>query len=292
MMVDEVLEHLAPKRGGRFLDLTVGAGGHSAAVAERLGPSGVLVGIDFDNEILAVARKRLGEGGGPSVHLFQGNYIELAGFLKEAGLTRVDGILLDLGVSSLQLEDAGRGFSFRNDGPLDMRMDQDSLMPTAAQVVNETREEDLADIFYTYGEERLSRRIARRIVEERRREPITRTGRLAEIVRRAYPGRGRRRIDPATRVFQALRIEVNDELANLRGALETAPEILEDGGRIAVIAFHSLEDRIVKEDYRSRARQGLYTLITRKPLTASQAEVDENPRSRSAKLRVAQRSQR
>jgi 16S rRNA (cytosine1402-N4)-methyltransferase len=291
VMVDEVLRLLDPQKGETFLDLTVGAGGHALEIASRLGPDGNLVGVDLDERILEVARERLSAQGLAKARLYQGTYAQCRRVLEEAGVERVDGILLDLGVSSLQIDDPERGFSFSEDGPLDMRMDATVPGETAADIVNEAREEELADIFYKYGEERLSRRIARSIVRERERRPITRTLELADIVRRAYGGR-RQRIHPATRVFQALRIAVNDELENLRRALEVAPDILADGGRIAVIAFHSLEDRIVKEDFRTRARQGLYSVLTKKPLSPTDEETARNPRSRSAKLRAAKRSAR
>jgi len=289
VMAREVLEVLAPARGEKFLDLTVGAGGHAFEIASRLGPGGMLVGVDLDEEILEIAKQRLSGPGLAKCRLFQANFRDASGVLADAGLARVDGILLDLGVSSLQLGSAERGFSFAQDGPLDMRMDCSHAGRTAADIVNYAPEAELERIFREYGEERYARRIAEAVVRKRRDGRITRTRELAEIVRRACP-RPSRRIHPATRVFQALRIEVNDELENLKRVLEVAPGILEPGGRIAVTAFHSLEDRIVKEDFRSRARQGLYTLIVKKPLRPAEAEVASNPRSRSAKLRAARRS--
>ncbi len=292
VMAREVLELLAPARGERFLDLTVGAGGHAAQIASRVGPEGVVVGVDFDARILEEARRRLEREGLANARLYQGSYVEVRAFLAQAGVDRVDGMLLDLGVSSLQFDEAGRGFSFMREGPLDMRMDPAGDAPTAAEIVNGEREEELARVFWEYGEERLSRRIARRIVEARRKRRIETTTELAEIVSRAYGGRRGRRIHPATRVFQALRIAVNDELENLRTILDMAPEILADGGRIAVLSFHSLEDRIVKEDFRGKAALGLYTLLTKKPLRPDEAEERENPRARSAKLRGAKRSAR
>jgi 16S rRNA (cytosine1402-N4)-methyltransferase len=292
VMVAEVLEVLEPAEGERFLDLTAGAGGHAIEIASRVGPGGLVLGTDFDADILDEARRRAAEAGLANVRLFHGNYADAREFLAESGVERVDGILLDLGVSSLQLNQPERGFSFSQDGPLDMRMDPSSPVPTAEEVVNRASEQELARIIWEYGEERCSRRIARRIVEERRKRRITRTLELAEIVRRACGGRGRQRIHPATRTFQALRIAVNDELENLKSTLAAAPDILEDGGRIAVISFHSLEDRIVKEDFRARAGEGIYEILTRKPLRPSEAEVVANPRSRSAKLRAAIRSPR
>ena len=290
VMVREVLEVLSPAPGETFLDLTAGAGGHGFEIASRLGPEGLLVAMDRDAKILDIAGKRLTGAGLAQVRLVQGNFLDCRRALADAGVQRVDGILLDLGVSSFQLGDPERGFSFAQDGPLDMRMDPGCETTTAADVVNSAGEEELADIFFRYGQERHARRIARRIAEARRVEKITRTGQLADIIRRAYGRYKWQRIHPATRVFQALRIEVNDELGNLKGMLDIAPGLLREEGRIAVISFHSLEDRIVKEDFRNHARAGLYKLITKKPLRPSQAEIDSNPRSRSAKLRAAKRS--
>ena len=289
VMAAEVLRFLAPAPGETFLDLTVGAGGHAAEIAARLGETGLLVGMDLDEDILKHAERRLSGEGLAESRLFHRSYVECAEVLAEAGVEAVDGILLDLGVSSLQLGEAARGFSFSREGPLDMRMDPSGGGPTAADIVNRAGEEELAQIFFEYGQERLSRRIARRIVYERERGRIETTTELATVAKRAY-GPRRRRIHPATRIFQALRIEVNGELENLKEVLEMAPEILAPGGRIAVISFHSLEDRIVKEDFRGRAADGVYKLLVKKPLRASQGEVEQNPRSRSAKLRAAQRS--
>jgi len=290
-MVAEVLDALAPAPGEKFLDLTLGAGGHAAEIAARLGEKGVLVGMDWDAAILDMATKRLAGPGLARCRICRGNFLDARDALDEADVGRVDGILLDLGVSSLQLEDPERGFSFAQDGPLDMRMDRERQSRTAADIVNRAPEYQLERILREYGQERFARRIARRIVQARRAGRITRTGQLADLVVRARARRKWQRIHPATRVFQALRIAVNEELENLEGILEIAPELLERGGRIAVIAFHSLEDRIVKEDFRNRAHAGIYSLITKKPLRASPAEVSSNPRSRSARLRAAKRSQ-
>jgi 16S rRNA (cytosine1402-N4)-methyltransferase len=289
VMVREVLEVLAPSPGETFLDLTLGAGGHAGEIARRIGPTGTLIGVDADSAILEYARRRL--AGTPLERLVieQGNFAGFGRVLERAGLDKVDGILADLGVSSLQIEEAGRGFSFSREGPLDMRMNRDGAGPTAADVVNREPADELARIFRQYGEERHARRIAEIIVAERAREPIATTTRLAAIAARVY-GRRRQRIDPATRIFQALRIEVNLELDSLQTMLSLAPTLLRKGGRLAVISFHSLEDRIVKDDFRTRADEGLYTLITRKPLRPTPQEVSENPRARSARLRGAQRS--
>lgn len=248
--------------------------------------------MDVDEEILQVAEARLSGEGFPKCRLFHRSYTECREALAEVGIEKVDGVLLDLGVSSLQLEEAGRGFSFSSEGPLDMRMDRSGAGRKAAEIVRRSPERELERIFREYGEERFARRIARRIVREREKRRIETTGELAAIVARCYPrpkGRGRR-IHPATRVFQALRIEVNGELENLKEVLGIAPEILRRGGRIAAISFHSLEDRMVKEDFRDRAAAGLYRIKTKKPVRASAEEVEANPRSRSAKMRAAQRS--
>lgn len=289
-MVSEVLEVLAPAPGERFLDLTVGGGGHSVEIAARLGPRGLLLGMDLDRAVIDIAGKRLEAPGLARCRLYGGNFLECRRVLAAHGLGRVDGILVDLGVSSFQLADAERGFSFTLDGPLDMRMDAAGGGQTASDIVNGAPERELEKIFREYGEERFARRVAKAIVDWRRLGKITRTAQLAEVVRRAYRRYPRHRIHPATKVFQALRIAVNDELGNLRELLEILPDLLEAGGRVAVISFHSLEDRLVKEDFRNRARSGVYSLVTRKPLRPSALEIASNPRSRSAKLRAAKRS--
>ncbi len=287
VMLDEVLEALAPGRGGIFVDATVGLGGHAAAVLR--GGATRLIGIDRDGEALAVARERLAEFEG-RVALLHGDYRQLERLLDDAGAGRVDGILVDLGLSSFQLEAAGRGFSFQRDEPLDMRMDR-TAGPTAADLLAALDERELADLVFTYGEERYSRRIARGIVAARAQAPIETTGRLAEIVRRAVPRKGYSRIDPATRTFQALRIAVNDELEGLDRFVETACGRLAAGGRLATIAFHSLEDRVVKHTMRRLAGEegGQVRLVWRKARKPGEAEVDANPRARSAKLRAVER---
>jgi 16S rRNA (cytosine1402-N4)-methyltransferase len=284
VLLDEVFHWLAPAEGSVIADGTAGAGGHTRALAERVGASGRVVGVDRDPAMLALAERATR---GLPVTLANAAYSELPEVLAEEGFAEgtLDGVLLDLGLSSDQLAWAGRGFSFAADGPLDMRFDPDSGGPTAADIVNRSSEQELARIFFEYGEERYSRRVARRLVEERRAAPVTTTGRLAGIVRRSIPGKWGP-IDPATRVFQALRIAVNDELGHLESALDALPNWLKPGGRIAVISFHSLEDRRVKHRFREDPR---LNVLTRKPVTASPAEVATNPRSRSAKLRVAER---
>ncbi len=280
VLLAEALELLAVRPGGLWVDGTVGLGGHAAAILLASAPDGRLLGLDRDGETLARARARLEEFA-PRTRLEQGDFRSLPERL--AG-QEADGILLDLGVSSAQLDDPARGFSFRAEGPLDMRMDR-SAGATAAELVEGMREQELADLIYEYGEERASRRIARAIVRARDEQPIESTLRLAEIVRRAA-GRSRRPgLDPATRTFQALRIRVNQELDGLGAALLAAALCLARGGRLAVIAFHSLEDRIVKQSFRSLAGRG-FALLTRKPVRPGPLETRRNPRSRSARLRA------
>lgn len=284
----QVLEALAPRMGGRYIDGTLGGGGHAAAVLEASGPDGRLLGIDTDPAALVAAQARLAQFG-PRLTLARGNFRAISALARAVGFAPVDGILLDLGVSSYQLDTPERGFSFQADAPLDMRLDPDGPQ-TAADLVNTLPEGELADILYHYGEEHASRRIARWIVEARRRQPLTRTGELAALVMRALGGR-RGKIHPATRTFQALRIAVNGELESLEQALPQAVELLAPGGRLVLIAFHSLEDRIVKHFFRAEAsgETPRLRLITKKPLEADEAEQQHNPRSRSAKLRVAER---
>ena len=295
------------KRGGTYIDATVGLGGHSYEIAKRLGAPGHLIGLDKDPAALEVARRKLlglssraqldgsrsessngVEGPAvdwPTVTLLHRSFADVANGQRPR---TIDGLLADIGVSSLQLDDATRGFSFQADGPLDMRMDPHSER-TAEQVVNHLDERQLADVIYEFGEERRSRRIARAICRSR---PIRTTAQLAEIVSAAARpmNQAERRIHPATRTFQALRIFVNRELDDLRALLEAAPRILKPGGRVVVISFHSLEDRIVKDAFRDGATKDMYyRILTKKPVTASEVESDHNPRARSAKLRAAER---
>jgi len=285
VLLAESLEILAVKPGGLYVDGTVGLGGHAAAILERSGPGGRLVGLDRDAEVLERARERLLPFGARA-RLLHADYREIPRLL---GGERPDGVLLDLGVSSVQLDEPERGFSFRLEGPLDMRMDR-SGGETAAEVVNRASEPDLADLIYRFGEERASRRIARAIVAARRQARIRTTAELAAIVRRAA-GRSRRPgLDPATRTFQALRIHVNRELEGLGRALFDAAECLAPRGRLAVIAFHSLEDREVKRAFRELGRGG-FTVLTRRPLRPAAGEIAANPRSRSARLRGLERAE-
>jgi 16S rRNA (cytosine1402-N4)-methyltransferase len=285
VLLAETLELLAVRPGGHYVDGTVGLGGHAAAVLRAGAPDGRLFGLDRDGETLERAKVRLAEFG-DRARLEQGDYREIPERLSGA---KVDGILLDLGVSSAQLDDATRGFSFQAEGPLDMRMDR-SGGPTAADLVNRLRESELADLLYEYGEEPASRRIARAIVFAREREPITTTTELADIVRRAVPRRRPGGLHPATRTFQALRIRVNRELEGLGEALERSADCLKPGGRLAVIAFHSLEDRAAKEAFRTVATRG-FLILTRKPVRPGEPEVRANPRARSARLRAVRRAE-
>jgi 16S rRNA (cytosine1402-N4)-methyltransferase len=287
VMTSEALQFLAPERGGVFVDCTVGLGGHSKAMLEA-GATRV-VGIDRDQDALAIARVTLAPWA-EKVELVHSDYREISSVLEGLALPHVDGALADLGVSSMQFDEAGRGFSFQRDEPLDMRMDRSSG-ETAAQLIARAQEHDLADTIYAYGEERFSRRIARAIVEARREAPIDTTLRLATIVRRAVPSRGYQRIDPATRTFQALRIGVNAELDGLDTFLSTALSRLRAGARLVVITFHSLEDRIVKHTLRALEKSGdaAVKVLTKKPVIPGDDEIARNPRARSAKLRAAEK---
>src|SRR5262245_32270960 len=281
----EVLASLAPQPGQTVVDCTTGAGGHARLVAERLVPGGRLIALDRDAAMLELARPRLA---GLPVTFVQAGFDELPRVLKELDVGRVDGVLADLGICSDRLDDPSRGFGFAHDGPLDMRMNPDEGEP-ASDLLRRLSERDLADVIYRFGEERFSRRIARRVVEVRRKEPIDTTAKLADLVRRCVPRpkrfAGRKApIDPATRTYQALRIAVNDELKALERLLEALPECLKPGGRAAIISFHSLEDRQVKQAFRDREQ---WEELTRKPVTAGDEETATNPRSRSAKLRAA-----
>jgi 16S rRNA (cytosine1402-N4)-methyltransferase len=294
VLLKEAIDFLNIRRGGTYIDATVGLGGHSYEIARRLGAPGRLIGLDKDPRALEIARERLVvkpsvvSEDWPAVELRHGSFREIA---HERQPATIDGILADLGLSSLQLGDAARGFSFQAEGPLDMRMNPHSEL-TAEQVVNQFDERELADLIYEFGEERRSRRIARAIVRSR---PIRTTAQLADVVSAAARpmNRGRdeydRHIHPATRTFQALRIFVNHELDDLRALLMAGPRLLKPAGRMVMISFHSLEDRIVKDAFRDGAKQGRYRLLTKKPVTASAEEIERNPRSRSAKLRAAER---
>ncbi|MDI6824771.1 MAG: 16S rRNA (cytosine(1402)-N(4))-methyltransferase RsmH [Bacillota bacterium] len=284
VMVAQVVELLGVKPGGTYVDCTVGEGGHAAAIMDRAGPGGRLLGLDWDGEALAAARERLAPWGS-AVRLRQEPFSRLAEILAEEGMGPLDGVLFDLGVSSRHLDDPTRGFSYQHEGPLDMRMDRRQAL-TAADLVNGLGENDLAFIIARYGEERWARRIARSIVERRARSPLRTTTDLVAAIRDAIPAPARRKGGhPARRTFQALRIAVNRELEQLEQALDQAADGCRPGGRVCVISFHSLEDRIVKRRFLALARAGRGTVLTRRPLVPGPEEVRENPRSRSARLR-------
>jgi 16S rRNA (cytosine1402-N4)-methyltransferase len=283
-MLDEVVAWLDPRPGGVIVDGTLGGGGHARALAERVSPKGRVVALDRDPAALAAAEQNLA---GLAVELAQANFCDLPEVLGNLGIEGVDGVLLDLGISSDQLADSARGFSFASRGPLDLRFDPTRGEP-ASRLVNRLSAKHLAELIHRYGEERYSQRIARAIVRRRQQRPIKTSAELAELVRRSVPrAASRQRIDPATRTFQALRIAVNDELKSLEIALQRMPDCLRPQGRFAVISFHSLEDRRVKEAFRDDPR---YEVLTRKPIRPGPEEVERNPRASSAKLRVAARA--
>jgi len=288
VLLEEVLEYLNVRPGGVICDATLGLAGHSTAIAKRLGGKGRLIGFDRDPEAMEAAKVRLEEVKAelgeemPEVVLVAKAFSEAASEIEPASL---DGLLADFGVSSLQLDEAHRGFSFRSEGPLDMRMDTRSG-ETAEQVVNQEDENELANLIYEFGEERRSRRIARAIVRAR---PITTTAELARIVSAAAPSMKGDKIHPATRTFQALRIRVNNELGEIQSLLKSAGSLLKPGGRLVLISFHSLEDRLVKDAFREAGRAKVFEVLTKKPVVADEQEQMRNPRSRSAKLRAAEK---
>jgi len=289
VLLTEAMQYLAVRPGSTVVDCTLGLAGHSSEIARRLGSKGKLIAFDRDPQAMELAKARLGRvceelgSEAPEVELI-GEPFSSAPMHLEAG--SVDALLADFGMSSMQLDEASRGFSFMADGPLDMRMDT-RRGETAAQVVNEASEHELANLIYEYGEERRSRRIARAIVRGR---PVTTTGQLAQIVRSAAPAMKQDRIHPATRTFQGIRIYVNRELDEIKALMEAAPKLLKPSGRLAVISFHSLEDRIVKDSLREGAQKGIWTILTKKPVVAEEDEIDRNPRARSAKLRAAEKA--
>jgi 16S rRNA (cytosine1402-N4)-methyltransferase len=286
VLLDDVLKFLNVRPGGVVVDATVGLGGHSAEIAKRLGAKGRLICFDRDPEAMELAKARLDEvraeiGEEMPEVVFEPRAFSEVGEAVAPG--SLDGLLADFGVSSLQLDEAHRGFSFRSEGPLDMRMDTRSG-ETAGQVVNQADENELADLIYEFGEERRSRRIARAIVRAR---PISTSTELARVISAAAPSMKGDKIHPATRTFQALRIRVNDELGEIRTLLKSAPSLLKPGGRLVLISFHSLEDRLVKDAFREAGRDGIFEVLTKKPVVAGEQEQMRNPRSRSAKLRAA-----
>jgi 16S rRNA (cytosine1402-N4)-methyltransferase len=288
VLLDDVLQYLNVRPGGVIADTTLGLGGHSSAIAKRLGAKGRLICFDRDPQAMELAKARMDEVRAeigdemPEVIYEARAFSEASGVIEPGSL---DGLLADFGVSSLQLDEAHRGFSFRSEGPLDMRMDTRSG-ETAGQVVNQEDENELADLIYEFGEERRSRRIARAIVRAR---PISTTAELAAIVSAAAPAMKGDKIHPATRTFQALRIRVNNELGEIESLLKSAPSLLKPGGRLVLISFHSLEDRLVKDAFRDGGHDGVYEVLTKKPVVAEEQEQLRNPRSRSAKLRAAER---
>ncbi|HBO44890.1 MAG TPA: 16S rRNA (cytosine(1402)-N(4))-methyltransferase RsmH [Planctomycetaceae bacterium] len=283
VLLDEVLDWTAARTGGLIVDGTFGGGGHARALARIVGETGLVIGIDRDPAAIELGQAR---SAGLPIRLIRGNYCDLPEVLEELGLETVDGIVLDLGLSSDQLADSERGFSFSGTGPLDLRFDPTRGEPTW-RLVNRLGEKNLADLIYAYGEERLSRRIARAIVEQRQKSEIRTAAELADLIRRSVPRQRHERIDPATRTFQALRIASNEELKSLDVALRRLPDCLKPGGRLAIISFHSLEDRRVKEAFRNDPR---CEALTKKPVRPTDEEIERNPRARSAKLRVAARA--
>lgn len=303
VLLEPTMESLALKTDGIYVDGTLGGGGHSENILLRTSPDGRLIGIDQDDEALAAASGRLAQFGGRFTAV-KANFCQMKEVLADLGIDKVDGILLDIGVSSHQLDDGERGFSYMVDAPLDMRMDQIGGGKTAADLLAALSEEEIADIIYQYGEERYSRRIARQIVEFRKKEPLLTTFQLVNLIRRAMPKSNKEKQHPAKRTFQALRIAVNDELGVLQRALDDALDLLNPGGRLSVITFHSLEDRIVKEQFKAWAKgctcppdfpicvcgkKPTVKIVTRKPVTADEKELELNPRARSAKLRCVER---
>ncbi len=288
VLLREAVDFLAPERGRVYVDATVGLGGHAEEILKRMGGGSVLVGLDRDDEALKLAGSRFSGIGTERVILKKAKFSHMEEVLRELDIKGADGVLFDLGVSMLQLKGEERGFSFTADEPLDMRMDKAQPL-TAREVVNTWPEEELARIIWEYGEERFSRRIARGIVRAREQRPIETTRELAGIAARFY--RGWHRIHPATRTFQALRIAVNNELEELKDGLEGAKNVLNPGGRLCVISYHSLEDRIVKRFFKAEAEEGSMRILTKKPVVPAEEETAANPAARSAKLRAAERVQ-
>ncbi|MAQ91597.1 MAG: 16S rRNA (cytosine(1402)-N(4))-methyltransferase [Rhodopirellula sp.] len=282
VMPDETIESLAIKAGSTILDGTLGGGGHTSLAAKLVGPDGLVIGLDRDADAITRCERSLK---GLPVVLAQSNFADAPEILQQLNITEVDAILLDLGLSSDQLEDRERGFSFNSDGPLDLRFDKHSGEP-AYRLVQRLKQEHLANLIYEFGEERLSRKIARRLIAMRNRTKLVSAKDIAGVIYGCYPNPRKQKIHPATRTFQALRIAVNQELKSLEIALRRLPESLRVGGIFSIISFHSLEDRRVKQAFRDDTR---LEVLTKKPLTASDAELHRNPRSRSAKLRVARR---
>lgn len=290
VMLHEVIDYLDLKPGQTIVDATLGTGGHSLEILKRITPHGNLIGIDRDEDSLAVCRQRLNEFG-DSCRFVHANFVDLDQVLEKLGVEKIDGIVFDLGISTYQLKDAERGFSFQQEGPLDMRLDKSSYI-SAYDLVNNLNENEISHMLWSFGQERWHNRIAHLLVEERKAQPIATTSQLADLVMLAIPYRYRRsyyRIHPATRTFQAVRIAVNRELEILETAIKKAVAVLRKKSRICVISFHSLEDRVIKHTFRALKAEGLIDIITAKPLTPIASEVATNPSSRSSKFRVAER---
>jgi len=291
VMMEEVLDYLDLGPGKIIVDATAGTGGHSEAILEKISPGGRLIAIDRDEESLEVCRGRLKDFSG-AVDFVRANFVDIDSVLGDLGIQKVDGILFDLGISSYQMDDAERGFSFQKEGPLDMRMDRAARI-SAYDLVNNLNEDEISALLWNFGQERWHNRIAQMLVQEREKQPVSTTRQLADIVRRSIPYRYRyahHRIHPATRTFQAVRIAVNAELETLEDAVRKGVLSLAKGGRICVISFHSLEDRVIKFAFRRLASEGTIDIVTVKPLVPRWSEIKANPRSRSSKLRVAQRT--
>jgi 16S rRNA (cytosine1402-N4)-methyltransferase len=289
-MLHEVVDHLALMPGQLIVDATLGTGGHSLEILKRITPGGKLIGIDRDEDSLNICRQRLSDFNG-SFELVHANFVDLDQVLGKLGIDKIDGIIFDLGISTFQLKNAQRGFSFQEEGPLDMRLDKDSYI-SAYDLVNNLNESEISDMLWSFGQERWHNRIAHLMIQERKLAPITTTRQLADLVVKAIPHRYRRshyRIHPATRTFQAVRIAVNRELEIIESAIKKAVAILKTQARICVISFHSLEDRAVKLTFRQLKAEGLINIITPKPLTPLFSEIEANPSSRSSKFRVAER---
>jgi len=290
VMLREVIDYLDPKPGQIIVDATLGTGGHSFEILKKITPGGRLIGIDRDEDSLAICRQRFSEFNG-SYELVHANFADLDQVLENLGIKKIDGIVFDLGISTYQLKDTERGFSFQQEGPLDMRMDKSSYI-SAYDLVNNLNENEISNMLWSFGQERWHNRIAHLLVEERRNQPISTTRQLADLVMRAIPYRYRKgyyRIHPATRTFQAVRIAVNRELEILESAIRKAVAILKNKAKICVISFHSLEDRVIKHTFRALKADGLVNIITAKPMTPVASEVAANPSSRSSKFRVAER---
>jgi len=292
VLLKEVLENLNPKPNQNFIDGTLGEGGHSLEILKLTSPDGKLLGTDLDQRNISVAKENLitNSISKERLVLVQGNFKNIKQYTKENNFKNVQGILLDLGLNSYFLDESNRGFTFRKDEELDMRFDPDNTELTAYEIINSYKEEEIANIFYQYGEEGFSRRIAKNIVDQRRIEKIKTTEDLAKIIQRSVPGSPMIKNKSVARVFQALRICVNEELASLESVIPDALEILDNGGKLAIISFHSLEDRIVKNLFKEYSQTNQYTLITKKPITASREEVENNSRSHSAKMRIIQKN--